>query len=99
MVIVVGFHTIEATENPTRTEQNAMKTIQMTLDEELVSAVDSAVQKLGTSRSAFTRQALRQALTKIEERDLERRQREGYLRHPVEPGEFSDWEDEQVWVD
>jgi hypothetical protein len=30
---------------------------------------------------------------------LERRHREGYGRRPVQPGEFSDWEDEQVWVD
>ncbi len=25
--------------------------------------------------------------------------REGYLRQPVSPGEFSDFEDEQVWID
>jgi len=28
---------------------------------------------------------------------LERKHREGYLLKPVKPGEFSDWEDEQVW--
>jgi hypothetical protein len=31
--------------------------------------------------------------------DAERQHREGYERQPVEPGEFSDWEDEQVWSD
>lgn len=31
-----------------------------------------------------------------EEAELERQHREGYLRNPGEP---SDWEDEQVWVD
>jgi len=76
-----------------------MKTIQMTLDDDLVTEVDTVAKKMGTSRSGFTRKALRQALVKIEEEELERRHREGYLQHPVEPGEFSDWEDEQVWGD
>jgi len=30
---------------------------------------------------------------------LEQKHRKGYLQHPVTPGEFSDWEDEQVWCD
>jgi hypothetical protein len=34
---------------------------------------------------------------KLEE--LEKKHRKGYLQHPVTLGEFSDWEDEQVWVD
>ncbi|HEV7786702.1 MAG TPA: ribbon-helix-helix domain-containing protein [Thermoanaerobaculia bacterium] len=71
----------------------------MTLEEDLVKAVDQAAQNLGTTRSAFTRDALRESLTRLQERDLERRHRLGYERKPVEPGEFSDWEDEQVWVD
>ncbi|MCP4157256.1 MAG: hypothetical protein GY757_56620 [bacterium] len=32
-------------------------------------------------------------------KQLEQKHREGYLRHPVEPGEFSDFEEEQVWID
>ena len=39
-----------------------MKTIQMTLDDDLVDAVDKMVKKLKMTRSAFTRQALRNAL-------------------------------------
>jgi hypothetical protein len=31
------------------------------------------------------------------QKELERRHREGYLLKPVEVGEFSDWEDEQAW--
>jgi len=31
------------------------------------------------------------------QKDLERKHRGGYLLKPVEPGEFSDREDEQVW--
>ena len=76
-----------------------MQTVQMTLDEELVAEVDQAIKALGTSRSAFTREALRLALARLRERELERRHREGYERHPVEQGEFSDLEGEQVWAD
>jgi len=76
-----------------------MKTVQMTLDETLVDEVDRAAQTLGTTRSAFTRDALRAALTRLRDRELERRHREGYERRPVQPGEFSEWEAEQVWPD
>jgi CopG family transcriptional regulator / antitoxin EndoAI len=74
-----------------------MKTVQMTLDEDLVKAVDSAARKLGTTRSAFTREALRSALKEARVRELESRHRQGYKRKPVKRGEFSDWEPEQVW--
>ena len=76
-----------------------MKTVQMTLDEELVREVDGVVKRLGTTRSAFTRQALRRALESIRVEALEERQRRGYERHPVKTGEFDDWEPEQVWPD
>lgn len=76
-----------------------MQTVQMTLDEQLVAEVDQAVKNLGTTRSAFARKALRLALERLRELELERRQRAGYEKYPVGPGEVSDWEDEQVWVD
>jgi metal-responsive CopG/Arc/MetJ family transcriptional regulator len=76
-----------------------MKTIKMTLDEQLVRAVDSAARKLGTTRSGFTREALRSALKEVRVRELESKHREGYKRKPVKHGEFSDWESEQVWGD
>ena len=76
-----------------------MKTVQMTLDETLVKAVDSAAKKLGTTRSAFTRGALRSALKEVHVRDLESKHREGYKRRPAKRGEFSGWESEQVWGD
>ena len=37
-----------------------MRTVQMTLDEELLASVDKAAKKLKTTRSAFTRKALRE---------------------------------------
>ena len=76
-----------------------MKTVQMTLDEHLVRAVDSAARKLGTTRSAFTREALRAALKEVRVKELESRHREGYKRKPVKRGEVGDWESEQVWGD
>lgn len=74
-----------------------MKTVQMTLDETLVSAVDKAARKLKISRSAFTREALRTALKRIRDEGEEQRHRAGYMRKPVKKGEFDIWEDEQVW--
>ena len=76
-----------------------MKTVQMTLDEDLVASVDKAAKRLGTSRSAFARQALKSALKDIRMRELEEKHREGYKRKPVKRGEFDEWEAEQVWVE
>lgn len=76
-----------------------MKTVQMTLDESLVEQVDRAAQTQGTTRSAFTRDALRAALADLRERELEQRHRAGYERLPVQPGELGDWEAEQAWPD
>ncbi len=74
-----------------------MKTVQMTLDENLVASVDKVAKRLGTTRSAFTRQALKTALREVRINELERKHREGYERKPVKQGEFGDWETEQVW--
>lgn len=76
-----------------------MKTVQMTLEESLLDQVDQAVERLGTSRSAFARQAFREALNLLREKDLEARHRAGYEKKPVEPGEFGNWEPEQAWGD
>jgi metal-responsive CopG/Arc/MetJ family transcriptional regulator len=76
-----------------------MKTIQMTLDDDLVKAVDHVAKKLHTNRSAFTRNALRDALAKLNITQLENQHRKGYEVHPVEPSEFSVWEKEQKWGD
>ena len=74
-----------------------MKTIQMTLDENLVEAVDQVVKELNTTRSAFTRSALKTALDRIRISRLEESHRRGYTAHPVTSEEFIDWEDEQDW--
>ena len=76
-----------------------MRTIQMTLDDDLVKAVDRVSKQLHTSRSAFTRKALREALERHNIERLERKHRRGYERQPFTTDEFSVWENEQAWGD
>ena len=76
-----------------------MKTVQMTLDEDLIIDVDRVVKRLGTTRSAFARQALRSAIGRVPIEQLERKHREGYRRKPVKQEEFEIWEKEQIWVE
>ena len=76
-----------------------MRTIQMTLDDELVETVDKLVKELQTTRSAFTRDALREAVDRFYIERLETEHRKGYERYPVSKDEFSVWEKEQDWGD
>ncbi len=74
-----------------------MRTIQMTIDDNLVRLVDRVVKKKHTTRSAFTRDALRAALKQFQVSELENQHRKGYEMQPVAADEFSVWEDEQSW--
>ena len=74
-----------------------MKTVQMTVDEPLLSEVDEVVKSLHTTRSAFVRQALQLALRRYKTLTLERQHAEGYAKQPVHPGEFDAWVAEQAW--
>lgn len=74
-----------------------MKTIQMTLDEKLISEVDEAVKSLHTTRSAFARAAFKEKLEHLKLKKMERQHRQGYKRKPTTSEEFDDWEEEQVW--
>jgi len=74
-----------------------MKTIQLTIDETLLTAVDEAIKALNTTRSAFIREALSLALQRCKIAQFEQKHAAGYARRPVEPGEFDMWEVEQVW--
>ena len=76
-----------------------MRTVQMTLEDDLVKAVDRVSKELNTNRSAFTRKALREALSRYNLERLEREHRRGYAQHPVTAEEFSVWEREQAWSD
>jgi metal-responsive CopG/Arc/MetJ family transcriptional regulator len=74
-----------------------VKTIQMTIEENLLAQVDQASHSLGVARSAFIRQALELALHERKIADLEQKQIAGYQRFPVGTGEFDIWEAEQIW--
>lgn len=76
-----------------------MRTVQMTLDDDLVKRVDDIANELKTTRSAFTRDALREAVRHYNIRRLELKHRQGYEVHPVNKEEFSVWEKEQNWGD
>jgi metal-responsive CopG/Arc/MetJ family transcriptional regulator len=76
-----------------------MKTVQMTLDDDLVKAVDEIAKQQKTSRSEFTRKALRNALKQFRDEQLEKAHRLGYEQKPIAPKEFDIWEDEQQWGD
>ena len=76
-----------------------MKTVQLTLDEELIAAVDAFVRAHTTTRSAFTREAFREALRRVREEEMEAKHREGYALHPVTEDALKGWESEQVWGD
>jgi metal-responsive CopG/Arc/MetJ family transcriptional regulator len=76
-----------------------MRTIQMTLDDNLVNDVDNVVKQLKTTRSAFTRKALQDALKRVNIAMLEKNHKNGYERFPAGNSEFSVWESEQEWGD
>ena len=76
-----------------------MRTVQMTLDDQLIESIDEAAKSLKTTRSAFTRAALRDALKKLHVSSLEQKHKQGYVAHPVSKKEFSVWEEEQDWED
>ncbi|MGH8287590.1 MAG: ribbon-helix-helix domain-containing protein [Steroidobacteraceae bacterium] len=74
-----------------------MKAIQMTIDDRLLKLVDKMCRARSTTRSAFIRHALEAEIRRQAIRDEETRQAEGYARHPVRPGEFDIWLEEQDW--
>ena len=65
----------------------------------ITKAIETVAAKLGTTRSAFARQALRDALMRRRELAKEKRHREGYRRKPARSKEFSVWHSQQVWPD
>ena len=76
-----------------------MRTIPMTLDDNLVKVVERISKRLNTNRSAFTKMALREALSHYDLEQLEHKHRQGYEKYPVNDDEFSFWEKEQAWGD
>jgi len=71
----------------------------MTLEDDLVQSVDKIVKQMHTSRSAFTRAALRNAINNYKVSQLEQKHRKGYEKQPISKEEFSVWKNEQKWED
>ena len=76
-----------------------MAIVRIVLDKELLRAADRAARRTKRSRSALTRDALREHLDRLELRTKEEREREGYLRRQRGLAEVRLWEGKAVWVE
>ncbi len=76
-----------------------MKTIRLTIDDDLLAQVNQAIKQQKTTVSALIKESLVHYLNRMKVKEMERQHREGYLKHPVEKDEFGIWESEQVWGD
>ncbi len=80
-------------------EVTMLKTIQITLPQELLLKIDQTVTELETNRSAFARQAFEDALFHRRIEQMEQQDAEGYARRPQDPDEIAQWESVQDWGD
>ena len=74
-----------------------MQTIQVVLDEELLHAADRTARRIKVNRSALIREALRAHIERLQIREMERLDREGYERHPDTESDLAGWERVAVW--
>ncbi|MBI5480668.1 MAG: ribbon-helix-helix protein, CopG family [Deltaproteobacteria bacterium] len=74
-----------------------MRVVQITLEPELLSAVDRTAKQHRTTRSALVREALRRFIVELRTRAREAADREGYRRAPVRPGEFDVFDGVAAW--
>ena len=71
--------------------------VQIVLDKKLLRATDQAARRTKRNRSAVVRDALRDHLRKLQIREMEERDRQGYLKHPEDVEESRFWEAEAAW--
>jgi len=76
-----------------------MATIQVVLEDTLLEATDRVVRRLKVNRSALIRDALREHLRRLSIVEKERRDRQGYARHPLARDEFGVWDKVAAWPD
>src|SRR5262249_749775 len=74
-----------------------MTTIQMTLEEELLTEMDRTVKRMGTTRSALIRESIRQYLKTLQMQQLEARHRAGYNKRKAGKEEFHVPESDRGW--
>ena len=74
-----------------------MITIEITVEEALLTRLNDAVQHLNVSRSVFISDAIEMAVRRCHIQKLEAQHELGYALIPPAPDEFDSWESEQVW--
>lgn len=74
-----------------------MKTIQLEIEESMLTEVERATHALEMTREAFVLTALERALQQQETIALERKHARGYEKQPQNADEVGEWEAEQVW--
>jgi len=65
-----------------------MKTIELSIDDELLTRVNQTIVQQKTTLAAFIRESFIHYLNRLKIRELEKQHREGYSKHPVQKGEF-----------
>jgi metal-responsive CopG/Arc/MetJ family transcriptional regulator len=76
-----------------------VKTIQVVMDERLLEALDHAAQQEEVNRSALIRSSVKEMLRRRRIAELERLDREAYVRIPDDPEEHRFWLEQAVWPD
>ncbi|HEX9118077.1 MAG TPA: ribbon-helix-helix protein, CopG family, partial [Anaerolineae bacterium] len=66
-----------------------MKTIQITLPDDMLARLDEAVAERGNNRSALARQAFEDLLFRFWVEKMEKEDAEGYARQPQDPDEVA----------
>ena len=74
-----------------------MKTIQITIDPELLHLIDNDEESMEKGRSAFLRQAVRYYLEQKRLKSISEKYRSGYSKALEKDDDLTIWEDEQVW--
>jgi metal-responsive CopG/Arc/MetJ family transcriptional regulator len=74
-----------------------MKTIQITMDEELLRELDEDEETQREGRSAVLRRAAAEYLERRRRIDIAKRYRQAYADEPGLGAEFEGWEDEGQW--
>ena len=74
-----------------------MPTIRLVIDDELLNAADRVAHQNKIDRSALVREALREYLKRLQYRELERRDREGYEHESDTVGDLAVWEGVAAW--
>ena len=76
---------------------HSVETIQVVLGSALLRATDGAAKRARVNRSALVREALRAHLKRLDMRELEARDRQGYAQHPDASIEATEWERVAAW--